>query len=219
MKIEDFQDLVSALPYLNHSFTIKSKNWQCDSQTSSIESIFEGHSITTINRFDLINANHSLPEFVLKTLMWGYPTMGRGSNIKTLLRDQNLEKLIKVLKQYQDQPVTIEQIQHDLKEIDGLGMSTMTKFLSFLNVRINGNETVILDQRIMDVINFGTFEELEKLKGIRHDNAINKYVEYLETINKLALNLKAVPAQIEMFIFIFGKSLSEVRGENCYDYD
>lgn len=219
MKLSDFKDLINELPFKNQSFDIKKANWKSENQKEIIERIFGENQIITLNRFDLFNSSSNIHEFVIKTLMWGYPTKGRGRNIDILLKEENFNKLIETLNLYIETDVTLDRLESDIKRIDGLGLSAMTKFLHFLNTKIDNNTAVILDLQIIDAINLGRFEEFNFLNGIRYNNAIKKYGEFLYLINDLSKQLMVKPDQIEMFLFIFGKSLSELKGEECYDYD
>ena len=68
--------------------------------------------------------------------MWGYPSGGRGKNIQKVL--DKFERLKKILKKIQKDN-QIDQAQADLyiselDAIDGLGMSTWSKFLYFFKV-------------------------------------------------------------------------------------
>ena len=81
MKISDFRNLINELPYLNQSFNIKESVWKNDSQNELISRIIGDEKSITLNRFDLINSSYNIPEFIIKTLMWGYPAKGRGNNI------------------------------------------------------------------------------------------------------------------------------------------
>ena len=219
MKITKFKEFIREFPYLNQSFDIKKQNWKIESQQQKIDWIFNENEIITLNRFDLLNSKHDLENFVFKTLMWGYPTKGRGKNIENMLENGNLERLTKILENYRDSEITIEQLKIDIKSIPGLGLSTITKFTHFLNTTINGNKAVILDIQIIEAINTGRFEEFNHLKGITYENAPKRYPEYLKTINELSKSINAEPDQIEMFLFTFGRTLSELQGEECYDYD
>ncbi len=89
----------------------------------------------------------------------------------------------------------------------------MTKFTHFLNTKINGFKTVILDNQIIEAINTERFEELNSLKGIKYENAVRKYVDYIKLIDKLSKQTRSEPDQIEMFLFTFGRNLSELKGE------
>lgn len=146
--------------------------------------------------------------------MWGYPTKGRGKNIDNLLSDNSLKTLIQILNSYRDKDISIEQFKYDIKAISGLGLSTMSKFTNFLNTTINGHKAVILDLQIMNAINRGTFEELNPLKKITYVNAINKYEKYIYIIEELAEQTTAKPEQIENFIFLFGRSISDIKKSN-----
>jgi len=88
------------MPLLNHSFTIKKENWTIKKENwfnqylqKLIDNIFNNKDTITLNRYDLLNSNKSIGEFVLKTLMWGYPTKGRGNNIDNLLEKKTLKNL------------------------------------------------------------------------------------------------------------------------------
>lgn len=212
MKIADFKNLIKEIPYKNQSFDIKKSIWKCDNQIELIEQIFEGKPQITINRFDLINSNWNIEEFIIKTLMWGYPTKGRGKNIDNLLKEENFKALSKKLETYRESEITIESLKEDLK-IPGLGLSTLTKFTNFLNTKINGIKTVILDNQIIEAINTERFEELNSLKAIKYKNAVRKYFDYIKLIDKLSKETSSEPDQIEMFLFTFGRNLSELKGE------
>jgi len=212
MRIIDFEHFIREIPFRNQSFDIKKSIWKCENQIELIEQIFDKKDQITLNRFDLINSNWNIEEFIIKTLMWGYPTKGRGKNIDNLLKKENFKALTKKLETYRESEITIETLKEDLK-IPGLGLSTLTKFTHFLNTKINGFKTVILDNQIIEAINTERFEELNSLKGIKYENAVKKYVEYIKLIDKLSKEINSEPDQIEMFLYTFGRNLSELKGE------
>ncbi|MBS9767667.1 MAG: hypothetical protein KGV44_09035 [Flavobacteriaceae bacterium] len=218
MKITDYKNLIKELPYLEHSFEIKNSVWgNINNQKEIIEDIFKDgkiievgkkeDKIINISRNDLYNSSNDLEKFILKTLMWGYPTKGRGKNIENMLEENNFQKLIKALENYKGNEITIEQLKKDIKEIKGLGLSTLTKFTHFLNTTIERNKAVILDIQIIEVISSGKFEEFEDLKEINYDNAIKHYTEYLKIINNLSEKMNVKQDQVEMFLFMFGRIL------------
>ncbi|MCF6348400.1 MAG: hypothetical protein L3J20_08895 [Flavobacteriaceae bacterium] len=210
MRIEEFVNFIREIPYKNHAFDIYKEKWKIESQQEYINQIFI-KEIITLNRFNLFNSTDNIKELIFKTLMWGYPTKGRGKNIENILENKNLKKLIRILESYKHNEISISQLRKDIKEISGLGLSTMTKFTHFLKTTINGNRAIILDSQIIAAINTGRFEELNQLKGISYNNAIKKYDEYLFVINDLSNKINVEVDQIEMFLFIFGRTLSEIN--------
>lgn len=211
MKISDFKHLIRELPFRNQSFDIKRKNWKIISQVENLDKIFKNSDTININRFDLECSKGNIREFILKTLMWGYPTKGRGSNIDKILEIQNFRQLTEILEDYRDNEISISRLKNDIKSINGLGLSTITKFTHFLNTKIEGNKAVILDVQIIGAINTGRFEEFNSLRGISYTNAPNRYLTYLKKVNDLSKTIKAEPDQIEMFLFTFGRGLSELK--------
>ena len=213
MKIGEFKNLISELPFKQQSFDINKSSWECINQTESINRIFDGSEKITISRNDLFDFPENFDEFVIKTLMWGYPTKGRGNNIDNLLKPDTFNLLIETLKEYKNADISLKKFKQDLTNIDSLGLSTMTKFTTFLNTKIEGSYSIILDLRIIDVINLRKFEELNELTGIKYYNAINYYYSFLNIVNQLAVELKVDPNQIELFLFTFGKTLSPRKVE------
>ncbi len=218
MKIIDFKDLIKAIPYKNQSFEIKRKNWIINNQEEYLNEIFKFQDIITLNRFDLYNPELDTKEFIFKTLMWGYPTKGRGKNIEKILENRNLEKLIEILNDYRDREVLYEKLKNDMKSIPGLGISTMTKFTHFLNSFINGNKAVILDWQIIELLKRDKFEEFRAITKINYENAQTYYPEYINIVRELSDNLKVEPDQIEMFLFTFGRNLSPLDRRNNYTF-
>lgn len=211
MEIKQFKKFIQEFPHLNQSFDIKKENWKIASQQEKINLIFGDVDIITLNRFDLINSKYDLENFILKTLMWGYPTKGRGRNIENILKEENLQQLIKILEKYRDNEITIELLKKDMKSIQGLGLSTITKFTHFLNTTINGHRAVILDIQIIETINSKRFTELLPLEGISYENAIKYYPKYLKIVGELSKSITVDPDQIEIFLFTFGRTLSKLE--------
>lgn len=218
MKLYDYIDFIEKIPSKNHSFTIKKLNWQNHNHQFEIDNIFGKQQEITLNRNDLISAFHiNTSDFILKTLMWGYPIKGRGNNIDNLLEKENFNELVKILDSYKIGTVQSQQLENDIKSINGLGLSTMSKFLCFMQVKVESETSVILDRRIIDILNKGIFEELHSIKSIRYPTSIKNYIEYLKAINVFSKKHQIDSEKVEMFIFIFGKHLSPLQGEECYD--
>lgn len=187
-------------------------NWQCLSDNENLKFIFGTSEIITISRQDVFNSTSDIRWLIYKTLLWGYPTMGRGGNIKNLLgskNSENFENLVDVLTGYRKSEVPVGRLENALCTIKHVGFSTMTKFLYFLKAKIDGYECLIFDSRIMKVINLSRFDELRPLKGVKNGNAIKNYPKYLRIVHEVANEMGVDTANIEMFLYMFGGRLSE----------
>lgn len=213
MKITYFRNFINEFPYKNQSFIIKKERWNGTDQQKTIDEIFDGKITATINRDDLYKVGLDIKKFIIMTLMWGYPTKGRGKNINTMLQKSNFKMLVEILLDYKHTDITTEKLKKHINSIPGLGLSTITKFTHFLNTTINGNKAVILDNQIIEAIRAGNFEEFHHLRKMTYDNAIKYYSDYLKTINELSTSMAVQPDQIEIFLFAFGRNLSEIKTE------
>lgn len=216
VEIKTFRTLIQEINPNYHSFDIKAAIWQKKPFWSRFEKYFKSQSEVTLTRHDLRNTDFDFEDFVLKTLLWGYPTIGRGNNIEELLKPVNFNRLTKVLENYKENDITLHQFKIDIDNIDGLGISTMTKFAHFLNTKVDGYRALILDNRLMDIINSNRFAELQKLSDYKYSNALNKYVEYLQVMDNISADLGVDSEQLEMFLFLFGRNLSKPLGEEPF---
>jgi hypothetical protein len=94
-------------------------------------------------------------------------------------------------------------------DVDGLGLSTYTKFLHFLNVSVEGWPALILDDRLIKVANRGLFSELTPLQGLATHNAAESYTDYLKCMHSVAKQISVRPDALELFLFTFGPHLKE----------
>src|SRR6202011_5816237 len=92
-----------------------------------------------------------------------------------------------------------------LASISGVGLSTHTKFLTFLLVPVHGHSALILDDRIIRIVQSGIFQELVPLHGLK--NAVRSYPHYLECMHGLAGDLTVSAERLEFFLFEFGLNL------------
>lgn len=87
----------------------------------------------------------------------------------------------------------------------------MSKFLHLLEIKIENYEAIILDDRIINILNENEFDELQNLKNISREYSLRKvkaktnYLEYLKNLNTLAKKLDTKSENIEMFLFFFWK--------------
>ncbi len=217
MRISDFRNLISELPELQHSFKIKAEHWKPILESSIYQKFFNDKEFIELNRFDIINSGSS-EDLIIKTLLWGYPTVGRGNNISNLLEEKNFEKLVTLLDSYRKiQNVSFEKLLKDLKEIKGLGKSTLTKLLFFSYIQVNSLKSIIFDDKIIQVLKSGKFEEFDSFYKLQNITFEKNFTDYLKTISTISESISVKEEQIELFLFIFGNHLTELRGEEFYD--
>lgn len=221
MKITDFENLIRHFPYERQAFRVNKKVWLPEdrrkediNQYDIIETVFGNADSIMISRNDLLTAKDELEIFVIKVLMWGYPTKGRGNNIENILEPEKFNSFIEQLQ------ILIEKKNINLKEIrellklEGLGLSTLSKILYFKRIEIEYNPAMILDRRVINAINAETrFVDsgIEQFKELKYENGANYYEQYLAFLKELATEMKVQPDQIEMFLYEFGANLKEVR--------
>lgn len=212
VSIFEYKDFIRSFPYKKQSFLIERKNWgEIISNHDYLEKIFSTYGNgkkVRLNREKLFEDAKSTEEFIFKVLLWGYPTKGRGNNIKILLEKENLEELKIILEKYKNNNVSTEELVGDVSKIKGLWISTMSKFLYFLNAKIDGFKALILDNQILNVINRKRILELDQLSTLTREKAVKEYSRYLEKMSELSKELECEPDQIEIFLFSFGKNVS-----------
>jgi hypothetical protein len=214
MKISNYQTLISCLPVRQQCFTTKRNTWlKAEREIIWLEdlnkSLFEERKTLTISRQDIFNTNDSIRETIVKTIYWGYTGGMRGNHFINILK--NIPLLESTFKELKSKSQLInndfEEMTRVFKNIPGLGLSTYSKLLYFLNVRFNNNPALILDQRLIDVFANKYYEDYSELVRINYGNAEKKYMEYLKISNKIAIELNTQGENIEQFLFIFGNNL------------
>lgn len=205
MKIEDYKELICALPFEDQAFLVKKEIWKnILGNSNHVENIFEDNNSIKISRKDLFNETN-IETFIIKVLMWGYPSGGRGNNIKQFLKNNN--KIKEILENRQN--LSFEKLKNILNESKGAKLSTISKLLYFKKILIDGFNALILDQKVINSLNIKEYKDegIEKIEKINYDNAIKHYYEYLRFLNRIANKINAKPDQIEMFLFEFGTNL------------
>jgi hypothetical protein len=222
MRLADFRDLISNMPVSNQAFTSKRTTWATymkeDSAGVALRAIFDAHHKGSENIFlsrgDLsdLAMKPNLAEFVMATIIWGYPRGMRGHHFRNVA--SHLEKLCRVLSDARS-PIS-DWILHyrDVREIPGIGLSTYSKFLHFMSANVEGQKALILDQRIIEVVQQNLFEELASLRRLTSANASRLYPKYLECMDDAASRLFLPPEKLEFFLFEFGLHL-KARQEPC----
>ena len=213
MRLSEFRTLVANMPVDYQAFTSKQSIWAShlnrnDNAGGALRTIFGTSHEVTLSRSDLRSfaCKPDLAQFVMAAIIWGYPRGMRGNHVSNLIG--HLGSLTQLLSAARTQTVADWGTHYTrVRPIVGIGLSTYTKFLSFLSVHVQGYTALILDDRIIRVANQCVFEELAPLRGLSYDNAPRSYPQYLECIHGLAEDLEVSPEQIEFFLFEFGLNL------------
>ncbi len=176
----------------------------------------------------------SAREFVLFTLMWGYPhaTMGRKgrSNMRTILGGlpaltAHAEELLAAPDQRWSWAALAPRVRYSLQKkaesskLKGVGIATYSKLLALGGGTIYGYPALIYDRHLARTWYRGEFMELEGRAWQRTDGPQNgKYTSFLSAMVKTAdlLNQylqedekegtrRVSPEQLELFLFKFSQ--------------
>ena len=208
LSLKDYSKLISSMPIDNHAFTINKSSWSKDNDNEYIEQVLSQNSDSLIINRRNLRATGPIDEFIIHTLMWGYPTKGRGNNINKLLEIDNYTLLQKTLSSYRkEKAITTDRLIKDLQLIKSCGISTMSKFLCFLAIKVDGFPSIILDRQIIRVLQNGTFTELDSLTHLTYSNGYRQYGNYLKMISDVSSDISVTPEKLEMFLFVFGRNL------------
>lgn len=204
-QIKQYKNLISEIPVLNQSTIIKRKIWEKFLHTTlrNFEhAIFENNDEIELSRDDIIS-EPNIKKKIIMTLMWGYPTGGRGNNIKNILGE--IDKLSTLLSPINNQDLSKSYSNLLFKKfasIHGLGISTWSKFLFFFNVSIDSNKCQIYDLKIVDSLNKKQFTELSE-NNAKWKQDIKHYYKYIELLNYLARTMNVRPEKVEIFLFYY----------------
>lgn len=203
-----YRNLIAEMPVMEQAFTTKRTTWNGKVDERVLDRLFEGKAIRTISRNDLFS-KCPIEDFVYLVIFWGYPRGMRGSlNDKIIFN--KIDEIIPIINIPQRGKFTEEDLQPILKSLSsvpGLGISTISKLLYYRTHKYGDYEALILDERLMRIFNNKIFAEFSGLENFRYDNACSKYLNYLKTMRKTALQLRVSPAKLEMFLFTFGNNL------------
>jgi hypothetical protein len=213
MNITEYKSLISNLPVRQQSFTTKRTTWEkAENQIEWLrklnDNLFNDKKILAISRQDIFETTN-LRELIIKTIYWGYTGGMRGNHFINILKHIDLlEDTFSKLKQNKNPTSSdFNKLSQTFKNISGLGLSTYSKLLYFLQITFNENPCLILDQRLIDVFASETYLEFNSLIRIRYDNAEKKYLDFLQLTNQTSKNLGTSGENIEQFLFIFGNNL------------
>lgn len=212
MELTAYINLIKQLPIEEQSFETKRETWAKYAIHPKFNQFYKetfNNSSTIISRSDLFHAaKGDLTFAVFSIILWGYPRNMRGNSFQGVLENTHLfGKWIKV-----SQNLSVEEFEIIRKEQkgSGIGLSTFSKILYFFKITLNGFRCLILDSRIIEVLQSGKFQELDILKKITEFNKDKYYPIYLKLMAGIAEANGYSVDQLELFLFMFGNCLKPV---------
>lgn len=211
MTIAAYNELIRNLPYLDQAFETKQASWQRECKNDKrfkilCSRLFNSQSSIKLSRRDCFSKTQDdFEEALVSIIFWGYPRNMRGNTFSGILKSlQRIQEVLSVQKQLKE--AEFEVLCQKLKNT-GLGLSTLSKVLYFFRFTINKKPCLILDSRIIEVLQNELFDELKPLSKINEFNKMRKYAEYLDRMQNIAKQNGYKPDQLEFFLFHFGKIL------------
>lgn len=209
MNISQYSELIRLLPVRAQSSKAKDDSW-FGKQNPFLDHKHRGvfqiqNGIIEIDRQDVFDEPNPLCRF-LKTIFWGYPTKGRGNNLKYVLAHSS--ELVSILDGIRGKSITKDAYYDLIEKLDkfkGLGASTWTKFFYFFELIIDNNQSLIFDNQIIQSLKNCQFNDFEKIKHLRKENK-KHYLEYIECMNNVSFDINCKPEQLELFLFYFNNN-------------
>jgi len=214
MKLATYTDLIRTLPVRSLIFRSKRETWEKALKTKALpndlEEIFDKGDQVPISRQDIFDeAAKTVPNLkkvVYLTILWGYPT---GWNIRVHFPSivGQMPKLTQILEKARecDIPDWTDHFRV-ISSLPGLKLSTYSKLLYFLGVKVESYDALILDQRLLAVFENKVFDDFLELAHLKYGKA-SHYVCYLRKIDAVAQSLAVPKENVEMFLFTFGSQL------------
>ncbi len=202
---QPWSGIVSAIPVSDHSIEVQARKWQTALSSPPLAKLFHGvfcgKASIRISRQRLLAFSFPTSEQkCLEIFMWGYPTGGRGNNRQLFI--QNLTQIA----QLASTAVPWDTYYTQLKGLGGLGISTISKLAYFHGIQFGGLPSLILDLRIIEVLQGGRWTSLVSLQQIAYAKAYHQYPLYLKTLDQVATAAGCTAEQIEFFLFALGDS-------------
>lgn len=211
ISIKKYIGVINVLPVGEQAFTIKANNWKSLISKKHFHELFENETSICLSRQDIHNTNN-LELFILKTILWGYPSGMRGKNFNSIYQQiDGLSRILNVPKKESMTKGNLLLLQDQFNHIKGLGLSTYSKFLYFKNFIFDGFSALILDERIIRIFNNEIFSEFGALNNISHYNSGKIYYNYIQIMSEISKEMETSPAKLEQFLFIFGNHLKPIN--------
>ena len=179
--------------------------------TSYNNQLFKDRETLNISRENIFDSTNTIRDVILKTIYWGYTGGMRGNHFVNIMTNiQTLEMIFSDLKSNKNLTnYDFPSLAKKFGKVPGIGLSTYSKILYFLDLKFNSNPCLILDKRLIDIFSRQIFVDYQALGTINEYNAERWYLEYLNITNKLSYDLQTKGENIEQFLFIFGNNLSK----------
>lgn len=205
------------MPVKQQAFWSKRKTWLKAIQSTKLpekfEALFDKDGWAHISREDILK-EQNIEKVIYMTVLWGYPSGMRNNYFISIIKKINT--LIAIIETAQENGGVASWFDHfeEVSEIRGLGLSTYSKLLYFLNMQVEGLKPLILDLRLIGVFEENIYEEFRNLSFLRYGNAPKNYLLYLEVMQSIASKLKVNIDNLEMFLFSFGENIKEQECES-----
>jgi hypothetical protein len=212
MLLSPYSGLIRQLPYLDHAFETKKETWEKDNYLGNnefslfLKKTFGNQSEVILSRADLFNkAKKDFKTAVFSIIFWGYPRNMRGNTFKSILTSlPDIEKILSGSRELDT--AGFVRICRQIKG-KGIGLSTLSKLLYFFGFRLEGFRCLIFDSRVIDILNVGTFAELNMKETVTEWNKEDYYLDYLKLMQKVSEKNGCSVDQLELFLFQFGRNL------------
>jgi thermostable 8-oxoguanine DNA glycosylase len=209
MYLTNYTDLIKQLPYEQQAFETRKETWGKYKSSAQFglffNEIFKSNKVSFSRGELFMSSQNDFNSAVFSIVLWGYPRNMRGNSFSEVLKHLDvLKEMINEKNRLTTQEFL--KIRNDFKGT-GIGLSTLTKFLYFFNLYVDGYRCLILDRRIINVLSGEKFAELASLKSINEFNKEKLYVDYLKVMNDISNKLGYKVDQLELFLFMFGNNL------------
>lgn len=211
MNLFDFLPVMRHLDVANHREKISRNRWDNAEYHNAIpgfsqvfEDLFDGNPEIYISRGELLDQNnHCDIAFLLKILMWGYPSGGIGHHgntvhVRNILNErENINRILNLATTLNHDQIV------ELRAIPSLGLSTLSKVLYFTRKNFDKYPCLIFDSKIRRILNAHYFEDIQ-VGPVLHeeDPPIADYQRYLEIIHSFCGTHHISPAKVELFLFL-----------------
>jgi hypothetical protein len=211
MNLESFSEIIKCMNIDNDGCEVEYSTWKDFENGNEIlinfnQNFFNGKTkrkITKKELFDLAKSHEKNQDFIISTIYWGFSSSDmekyRTGNFSKIVT--NLPNIELILNKVRNNDVSLIDfdINNNFSTVQGVSYATYSKFLFFLGTKINTNECLILDSKIISKLK--TFKELSNIHNITKGNANEMYEKYVSEMNKVAKDLGVEPKKLEAFIF------------------